>query len=75
MKRLASFLMAAAAFGCATGPTASSDDSLLVIRGGRVLAGEALAPIDDGAIVIRDGRIAWVGPAAALPDWAQGAEV
>ena len=74
MSRAALSIVAAALFAsCASAPPMKSADSVLVIRGGTILAGTDLVPRDGQAIAVRGQRIAWIGPESEIPSWAAGA--
>ena len=49
-------------------PFPETVDSLWIDAHLATLAGPSYGIIEDGALAVADGRIAWVGPAAALPD-------
>ena len=49
-------------------PFPETVDSLWIDAHLATLAGSSYGIIEDGARAVDDGRIAWVGPAAALPD-------
>ncbi|HUP66396.1 MAG TPA: amidohydrolase [Thermoanaerobaculia bacterium] len=51
----------------------SSVDSVLLIRGGTLLAGTDLVQRDGEAIAVRGQRIAWIGPDDQIPSWAAAA--
>jgi imidazolonepropionase-like amidohydrolase len=50
--------------------TAPATPELLVLRAPRLLDGTDSPPVDDAALLVEEGRIAYVGPAAGLPEGA-----